>query len=653
MELLFTEFSTRLFQALCWTIVHSLWQGIVAAIVAGLVILCTRKSRAVYRYQLLLAVLCCFLLTSSITFYKECASSNSISKNAAATIHYQSISSKATLELKQSATGIKQNLSTGFSDYLDQHAWAIVLLWFFFFVIKCIQLFSGLRYIYRIRHFANEPVSTQWKQRLLQLSEKMGLHRSIIFLESQLVKVPVVVGWLKPVILVPAGLLANLPAEQVEAILLHELAHIRRSDFLVNFLQSLAEVLFFFNPAIIWISNCIREEREACCDDAVLACLPAKGNYLEALVSFQEFASTASPLALGIGGNKNYLLNRVRRMLTQENKKLNIMEKIILATGLAALMAFGILPGEKQKQESSIVKYEVLLPKLKPVAKNMAEGKISLVNREKLYADTVPRVNKSVPAAKSFPSISSNSDNGKTVIEATDETGKKYVIKKQNDQVTSLSINGTDVPQGQIGKYKELIGSIQDQQEIRMKRSAEEMQQMRAMQSEQRRQMEREREDMRREHEQQQKELLSQHQMKEREMQEDRQRQLSEMQELKKQQMDLEQSIMQKSREQMQQMRDSMRSMEQMQRKLVRDYTKTETNDEVDQIISDLLQNQLIKNTDPLSFQLSDQELTVNGKKQPSNIHQIFKDRYIHNKSDLFNYSRKGGSKSVTINRNR
>src|SRR4051812_24616322 len=133
MELLFTEFSTRLFQALCWTIVHSLWQGIVAAIVAGLVILCTRKSRAVYRYQLLLAVLCCFLLTSCITFYKECASSNSISKNAAAAIHYQSTFSNATLESKQSATGIKQNLSTGFSDYLDQHAWAIVLLWFFFF----------------------------------------------------------------------------------------------------------------------------------------------------------------------------------------------------------------------------------------------------------------------------------------------------------------------------------------------------------------------------------------------------------------------------------------------------------------------------------------------------------------------------------------
>ena len=99
----------------------------------------------------------------------------------------------------------------------------------------------------------------------------MRISRPVRLLESAIAEVPVVIGYLKPVILIPAGLLANLPVDQVEAILLHELAHIRRADYLVNLLQTMVESLLFYHPAVWWISHVIRTEREHCCDDFVLA----------------------------------------------------------------------------------------------------------------------------------------------------------------------------------------------------------------------------------------------------------------------------------------------------------------------------------------------------------------------------------------------
>src|SRR6202008_3371205 len=114
------------------------------------------------------------------------------------------------------------------------------------------------------------------------------------------------------VILVPLGLLAALPPSQVETILLHELAHIRRKDYLVNLLQRFSEAVFFFNPALIWISSLIRQEREACCDDIVVSTATHHGNYLKALVSFQEYCLTPPKYAMAIGSKQHYLLNRVK-----------------------------------------------------------------------------------------------------------------------------------------------------------------------------------------------------------------------------------------------------------------------------------------------------------------------------------------------------
>jgi beta-lactamase regulating signal transducer with metallopeptidase domain len=103
--------------------------------------------------------------------------------------------------------------------------------------------------------------------RISELSEQLHIKRSVQLLQSPVATVPAVVGFFKPVILFPAAMLAGLSPSEIEGILIHELAHIKRQDFLVNMLQHFIEMIFFFNPAVLWVSSLIKIERENCCDD--------------------------------------------------------------------------------------------------------------------------------------------------------------------------------------------------------------------------------------------------------------------------------------------------------------------------------------------------------------------------------------------------
>jgi GWxTD domain-containing protein len=127
-----------------------------------------------------------------------------------------------------------------------------------------------------------------WQDRLRRLAGKMGVSQPLVLLESSLANGPIVVGLLRPAILFPAGLLSGLPVSQLEAILLHELAHVRRLDYLVNLMQTLIESLLFYHPAVWWVSRLMRDERESCCDDAVVAVRGNVHDYAAALVTLEE-----------------------------------------------------------------------------------------------------------------------------------------------------------------------------------------------------------------------------------------------------------------------------------------------------------------------------------------------------------------------------
>ena len=173
-----------------------------------------------------------------------------------------------------------------------------------------------------------------WIDRVERLKERLGVRRAVALLESARVEVPMVVGWLRPAILVPFAALSGLSAPELEAILAHELAHIRRHDYLINLLQCVVEVLVFYHPATWWISRVIRREREHCCDDLAVAACRDRVVYARALAAMEGLRVPAfSPSPAANGG---ILLARVRRILNPQEESMNPVRILV---GLAVVLA--------------------------------------------------------------------------------------------------------------------------------------------------------------------------------------------------------------------------------------------------------------------------------------------------------------------------
>ncbi|RZJ89768.1 MAG: hypothetical protein EOO20_10030 [Chryseobacterium sp.] len=185
--------------------------------------------------------------------------------------------------------------------------------WLIVFLIRCGRFGWDLTNNHRLAKGGGVETNPYWQYRLDQLAALLGISGRVRLLESSLVNGPAIIGVLKPVILIPLGVLASMPADQLEAVLLHELAHIRRKDYLVNLIQGMAEAIFFFNPALKWLSQQLRIEREHCCDDIALDHVN-RLTFVQALVSFQEHSLYRRAFPLAFTGQQDRLLARVSRI---------------------------------------------------------------------------------------------------------------------------------------------------------------------------------------------------------------------------------------------------------------------------------------------------------------------------------------------------
>ena len=255
MRTIFLEsmFSSNFADAIFTTLLHSLWTGALMAVLAGLIVISTRRLSAHVRYQLLTGLLTIFLLVQATIFFntffnavKE--SSTGVLKEFTGLLIYDSS------EKMQRNQGWVSTLNQFFTQY---SSW-FVLIWICIIGFKTIQLLFGVSYLNKIKSSRIEEVEEYWKGKLEILSAAINLDRPVRLLKSATAAVPMAIGFLKPVILIPAALFNALTTAEIEAIILHELAHIRRHDFLVNIFQRFAEIIFFFNPAVLWVSELIR-----------------------------------------------------------------------------------------------------------------------------------------------------------------------------------------------------------------------------------------------------------------------------------------------------------------------------------------------------------------------------------------------------------
>lgn len=290
-------------QALGYTLLHSLWQGALIVLVCWLVSLGIKQSR--YRYNLTLGSLLLLLVTSGLTFFYLYQPARSFELTESALFL-----TGETQWAEAPASG--ESFSDSLLGWLNRHIDQVATLWILGVVFLLGRMSLGLIFIEKLKK-ASLPVVNEKAEKLMQqIRSRVRVSGVVKVAETKGITSPVTVGWLKPVILFPVGMLSGLSVSHLEAILAHELAHIKRSDYLVNILQSFAEVLFFFNPFVWILSSRIRTERENCCDDIALEIC---GNRLVLAKALVEVADYAIPFAMAFGKKSDSLLTRVKRIV--------------------------------------------------------------------------------------------------------------------------------------------------------------------------------------------------------------------------------------------------------------------------------------------------------------------------------------------------
>lgn len=418
-----------LVHALGWALAHSLWQATAAALIVMLLLPRIRTARHRYRFSFcaLLGVFFAMLATTCWYYTPENYSSGASTSIQLAAGFFD----KAPVPLPEPQTAWQL-----FSAWLDEHNNLLVGIWLTGFSFFLLRLGGSLWHLRRLRRKGVFAPGADLLERFNQLRMRLGFRKPVSLLESSEIKTPMALGWLKPLVLLPVGIVNQLSVAEVDAVLAHELAHIARRDWIFNLLQALVESLFYYHPAVWWISAVVRRERENCCDDAALA---ATGNplaFAKALVLVQEQAIPVPALALGLQSHhRKPLLDRVRRILNQPPQQQDqAMEKITATVILLALLALVSLRANTAPAIQAAFSRVAELP-----AQVFGTGKTS----REIPTDTVPK-------PKTIRKITREDDN------------QKVEAEYQDDKLIRLNINGKEIPESEYNQHDDMLKTLRD-----------------------------------------------------------------------------------------------------------------------------------------------------------------------------------------------
>lgn len=297
-----------------WTLLHSLWQLAAVALTLTLVLALLRRRSPQARYAAGCLALAAIVALPIVTFVSLNPLKN-VQRDAGDLVAANAMAPGESQPVGGSGGDSSAGASSARWARRIAAAWVVGVAGF------SIWNFGGWVALRRMRHLCISPVPPDVLARFRTLALRLRVRPRVALLRSGLVASPVALGWLRPLVLVPASALSGLTPAQLDAILAHELAHIRRHDYFVNLLQTLAETLLFYHPAVWWVSRRMRIERELCCDD-VAAELTDGGrvSYADALVAMEALRGPApgfevGPPVLAVGACDGGLVSRVRRLL--------------------------------------------------------------------------------------------------------------------------------------------------------------------------------------------------------------------------------------------------------------------------------------------------------------------------------------------------
>jgi beta-lactamase regulating signal transducer with metallopeptidase domain len=394
-------------ESLGWTLVHFCWQATAIALVYWLTNTVLWKARSHTRYVLALGTMLLMLVSALATFaYEETgddtrlSSSPAFSSPAMAAIESSISSDLAPLAGLKTGDAAKQPVLPGLSRFLP---WLDVA-WLLGVACLSARTIGGWRLIHRLRRSALLKAPEALHVNFVCLCERLGITRPVGLYISHHIQGPLAIGIVRSLVILPASALLALNPEQLEAVLAHELAHVRRADYLWNLIQTMAETLLFFHPAVWWLGRNLREQRELCCDDIAVESCADPLVYATALLRLEERRSQRLSLAMALDGHRPWsgLSLRIARILGETNSEKGPRELVpipLAAIGAVFLLVLLPMPHlfaglrkdiQPQTAPPAVAAAPAFTPA--PTAANLSAPVISNVAHENSTAPPIPHM---------------------------------------------------------------------------------------------------------------------------------------------------------------------------------------------------------------------------------------------------------------------
>ena len=352
MNLLNDWISESLLYAMGWTLVHSLWQLVLIGAALWLLLKVFHKSSPRIKYDFALGSLGVSLLCSIATFIYELASFS-----PSPLLERLAFEGIILSEIQASAGMGVEDVVLMMISWIELQLPLLVNFWFVGALLFLFRLFNSLSEVRMLRKSSANPQGFQLEKMLYRLMEKMNISKNVEIKLTSYGVSPITFGYLKPIILIPVGLIFQLTPGQLEAIIAHELAHVKRNDYLANLLQSAMEVLFFYHPCYWWMNQTVKELRENAADDIAVKIGISPQELAYSLAEVLNFSKQNPPeLALAATGKRNPTLQRIKRILGHPAQTYPQNPIISIPMLLTLLLSAGLMAMAQQDVSVSVEK---------------------------------------------------------------------------------------------------------------------------------------------------------------------------------------------------------------------------------------------------------------------------------------------------------
>lgn len=340
----------NLIKAVGWSIFHSLWQGAIIYGILLLIAIAAPRLQPRLKHNLAFTAVCLIFIAYCITFF-------SIFKLPASTVNTTGTADIVLTTAYYPYSGsILQQISSK-AEYIFPYLAGIYAIGL---TLQLLMLGMGYKRVLNIKNAVRFEVPSTWKASFERLVMQLNLRQQIGFYLSDQINVPLVIGYFKPVVFFPISLVSQLDIDQVEAILIHELSHIRRNDYLLNLIKTGIETLLFFNP-FIWLSGkFINIEREHACDDLVLKFTGNPMTYAHALLKLEILKDKSTPaFSMASTGKNQHLYQRIKRITDMKTNYMNVRQQMFVITlAIATVISMAWVKPSKAEKASSRTTYQ-------------------------------------------------------------------------------------------------------------------------------------------------------------------------------------------------------------------------------------------------------------------------------------------------------